>query len=56
VYFRCLLLGYFGGVDSERGIAWRAADSLSLRDLLGIPASKPTPDHSTLSKTRSGSP
>ena len=40
----------FEGIDSERGIAWRAADSL--RDFLGIPASKPTPDHSTLSKTR----
>lgn len=52
VYFRCMLLGYFEGIDSERGIAWRAADSLSLRDFLGIPASKPTPDHSTLSKTR----
>jgi transposase len=52
VYFRCLLLGYFEGIDSERGIAWRAADSLSLRDFLGIPASKPTPDHSTVSKTR----
>jgi len=52
VYFRCLLLGYFEGIDSERGIAWRAADSLSLRDFLGIPASKATPDHSTLSKTR----
>ena len=52
VYFRCLLMGYFEGIDSERGIAWRAADSLSLRDFLGIPASKPTPDHSTISKTR----
>jgi transposase len=52
VYFRCLLVGYFEGIDSERGIAWRAADSLSLRDFLGIPASKATPDHSTLSKTR----
>jgi hypothetical protein len=51
-HFRCLLLGYFEGVDSERGIAPRAADSLSLRDLLGIPASKATPNHSTLSKTR----
>jgi hypothetical protein len=50
VYFRCLLLGYFEGIDSERGIAWRAADSLSLRDFLGIPASKPdTGPHSTLS-------
>jgi transposase len=52
VYFRCLLLGYFEGIDSERGIAWRAADSLSLRDFLGIPASKQTPDHSTISRTR----
>jgi len=52
VYFRCLLLGYFEGIDSERGIAWRAADSLSLRDFLGIPASKVTPDHSTISRTR----
>ncbi len=52
VYFRCLLIGYFEGIDSERGIAWRTADSLSLRDFLGIPASKGTPDHSTLSKTR----
>ena len=52
VYFRCLLLGYFEGIDSERGIAWRAADSLSMRDFLGIPAGKATPDHSTLSKTR----
>ena len=52
VYFRCLLVGYFEGIDSERGIAWRAADSLSLRDFLGIPADKGTPDHSTLSKTR----
>lgn len=52
VYFRSLLLGFFEGIDSERGIAWRAADSLSLRDFLGIPASKLTPDHSTISRTR----
>ncbi len=52
VYFRCLFVGYFEGIESERGIAWRAADSLSLRDFLGIPASKGTPDHSTISKTR----
>jgi transposase len=36
VYFRLLLLGYFEGLDSERGIAWRAADSLALRDFLGL--------------------
>jgi transposase len=36
VYFRLLLIGYFEGIDSERGIAWRAADSFALRDFLGI--------------------
>src|SRR5712671_4319659 len=52
VYFRCLLIGYFEGLDSERGIAWRMADSLSLRQFLGLPLSTPPPDHSTLSRTR----
>ncbi len=52
IYFRSLLLGFFEGIDSERGIAWRAADSLSLRDFIGVPASKLTPDHSTISRTR----
>lgn len=52
IYFRSLLLGFFEGIDSERGIAWRSADSLSLRDFLGVPASKLTPDHSTISRTR----
>ena len=52
IYFRSLLLGFFEGIDSERGIAWRAADSLSLRDFLGVPTSKLTPDHSTISRTR----
>lgn len=52
VYFRLLLIGYFEGVDSERGIAWRVADSLSLREFLGLGLSERTPDHSTLSKTR----
>jgi transposase-like protein DUF772 len=47
-----LLLGFFEGIDSERGIAWRAADSLSLRDFLGVPTSKLTSDHSTISRTR----
>jgi len=51
-YFRLLLLGYFEGIDSERGIAWRAADSLSLRAFLGCAPGEPTPDHSTLSRTR----
>jgi transposase len=51
-YFRSLLVGYFEGIDSERGIAWRLADSLSLRDFLGLPAGKAPPDHSTISRTR----
>lgn len=46
------LVGYFEGIDSQRGIAWRCADSLSLREFLGIPLGKSTPDHSTLSRTR----
>ena len=52
VYFRMLFVGYFEGIDSQRGIAWRCADSLSLRTFLGVPMMKPTPDHSSLSKIR----
>src|SRR5712691_8116451 len=52
VYFRCLLIGYFEGLDSERGIAWRTADSLSLRKFLGYELDEATPDHSTISRTR----
>ena len=52
VYFRLLLIGYFEGIDSERGIAWRAADSLALRSFLGIGLAENTPDHSTISRTR----
>jgi len=52
VYFRALLLGYFEGIDSERGIAWRLADSLSLRKFIGYALTEETPDHSTLSRTR----
>src|ERR1051326_8989797 len=52
VYFRCLLIGYFEGLDSERGIAWRVADSLSLRKFLGYALDEETPDHSTISRTR----
>jgi transposase len=52
VYFRMLLIGYFEGIDSERGIAWRCADSLSLRQFLGFALDKDTPDHSTLSRIR----
>lgn len=52
VYFRMLLIGYFEGLDSERGIAWRAADSLSLRKFLAYALDELTPDHSTVSRTR----
>jgi transposase len=52
VYFRALLIGYFEGLDSERGIAWRLADSLSLRRFLGFALDEETPDHSTISRTR----
>ena len=51
-YFRLLLIGYFEGIDSERGIAWRAADSLGLRQFLRIGLDEDTPDHSTISRTR----
>jgi transposase len=50
--FRMLLGGYFENLDSQRGIAWRCADSLSLRDFLGVPLHETTPDHSTLTNTR----
>src|ERR1017187_4234468 len=52
VYFRMLLIGYFEGIDSERGIAWRVADSLSLRRFLGYDLHRETPDHSSLSRIR----
>src|SRR6266481_3351582 len=51
-YFRLLLVGYFEGIDSERGIAWRVADSLGLRQFLGFGLDERTPDHSTISRTR----
>jgi len=51
-YFRLLLIGYFEGIDSERGIAWRAADSLALRSFLGVGLNEMPPDHSTISRTR----
>ena len=52
IYFRSLLIGYFEGIDSERGIAWRLADSLALRQFVRIGITEPTPDHSTISRTR----
>jgi transposase len=52
VYFRMLFIGYFEGLDSQRAIAWRCADSLSLRAFLRIELSKGTPDHSSMTNTR----
>jgi len=52
VYFRMLLVGYFEGIGSQRGIAWRCGDSLSLREFLGIPLIDDTPDHSSLTRVR----
>lgn len=52
VYMRMLMVGYFEGLDSERGIAWRCADSLSLKEFLGIRIEEPTPNHSSLSRIR----
>src|ERR1035437_7882022 len=52
IYFRSLLLGYFEGIDSERGIAWQLADSLGLRRFVGIGLDEDAPDHTTISRTR----
>jgi transposase len=56
VYFRMLLVGYFEGIGSQRGIAWRCSDSLSLREFLGIPVDEDSPDHSSLSDIRTRLP
>lgn len=55
-YFRMLLIGYFEGIESERGICWRCADSLSLRVFLGLSLTEAVPDQSTLSRTRTRLP
>lgn len=52
IYFRTMMIGFFEGIDSERGIAWRLADSLTLRQFLGIGLDEDTPDHVTISRTR----
>jgi transposase len=52
LYVRLLLIGYFEGIDSERGIAWRAADSLVLCEFLGVDLADASPDHSTIARTR----
>jgi transposase len=51
-YFRLLLIGYFEGLDAERGIAWRATDSLAVRSFLRLALDEAAPDHSTISRTR----
>lgn len=56
VYFRMLLVVYFEGLDSQHGIAWRCADSLSLRQFPGVALDQSTPDHSTLTNTRNRLP
>lgn len=56
VYFRMLLVGYFEGINSQRGIAWRCSDSLSLRKFLGMPLGQDSPDHSSLSYIRNRLP
>ena len=52
VYFRMLFIGYFEGLSSQRGIAWRCADSLSLRSFLGVPLVEKTPEHSSMTRIR----
>jgi transposase len=52
VYFRMLLVGYFEGIDSQRGIAWRCSDSLALREFLGMKSRQSSPDHSSLTVIR----
>ena len=51
LYFRIMMIGFFEGLDSERGIAWRLADSLTLRQFLSIGLDEQTPDHVTISRT-----
>src|ERR1700719_3950845 len=51
-YFRVMMIGFFEGLDSERGIAWRLADSLTLRQFLSMGLDEKTPDHVTVSRTR----
>jgi transposase len=56
VYFRMLFIGYFEGISSQRGIAWRCADSRSLQSFLGIDPTQRTPEHSSLSVIRARLP
>lgn len=56
VYFRMLIVGFFEGIESERGICWRCSDSLSLRSFLGLSLTDRVPDHSSLSRIRTRLP
>jgi transposase len=47
-----VFVGYFEGLSSQRGIAWRCGDSLALRQFLGVPPGETTPDHSTLTNSQ----
>ena len=51
-YFRMLLLGYFEGIDSERGICWRLQESLSVREFVGLGLTESVPDHSSMTRIR----
>lgn len=55
-YFRMILVGYFEGIGSQRGIAWRSSDSRSLADFLGVPVTEETPDHSSMSRVHARLP
>jgi transposase len=50
VYYRMIFIGYFEGIASQRGIAWRCSDSRSLQEFLGVPLDQETPDHSSISR------
>ncbi len=52
IYFRMLFVGYFEGLDSQRGIAWRCQDSLSIREFLGLEPEERSPDHSSMTVIR----
>lgn len=52
VYFRMLFVGFFEGLGSQRAIAWKCADSLSVREFLGVPVSQDSPDHSSMTRIR----
>ncbi len=51
IYFRMIFVGYFEGIDAQRGIAWRCSDSLSMKEFLGFAPYETSPDHSSMSRT-----